>query len=348
MNKLRYVAVSTGTLLLLSVTAVSASALRMQLTTVSLDSLPALVSPNDEITFTGTLTNANTGEGLRDKTVVIYREGPISPMIVAEALTGIDGSFSVPWTATLDVNRDTPVTVFAQFDGDETALASRTGKMSFRIALIPINLEITTDANKNRYSVGSIAFFSVAFHDGMGNFIDPDFIRATYDGNFVSMTKEEVGRYTFETSRLVKFEEHQFGVFAEKFGYISTQKSLTITVFGAQIAKPVKVSALKIGDDVRIKVKNNVLSPGEIYTFSGKFLDGSAVESSSGMWQFSVNPAADSFSLKSLEKSLGPDKSTIFKVKVQGTPTKLLWKALDLHGKQLADGTSSVVSVRTR
>ncbi|MGH9921349.1 MAG: hypothetical protein ACRD38_01205 [Nitrososphaerales archaeon] len=348
MNKLQYVAVSTGTLLLLSVMTVNASALRMQPTTLSLDSLPSVVSPDDQITFTGTLTNANAGEGLRDKTIVIFREGPIGPMAIAEALTGIDGGFSATWTAALDVNRDTPVTVFAQFDGDEAALPSRTSKTSFRIALIPINLEVTTDSNKNRYSIGSMAFFSVAFHDGMSNFIDPDFMRATYDGSFVSMNKEEVGRYTFTTQRLVKFEEHQFGVFAEKFGYTSTQKSLTVTVFGAQIAKPVKVSALKMGDDVRIKVKNNILSPGEIYTFMGKFIDGSAVESSSGMWQFSVNSAADSFSLKSLEKSLAPDKSTIFKVKVQGTPTKLLWQALDLHGKQLADGTSSVVAIRSR
>ena len=348
MNKLQYVAVSTGMLLLLSVISVNASALRMHQTTLSLDSLPSSVSPNDEITFTGTLTDTNTGEGLRDKTIMIFREGPMGTEVIAEALTGIDGSFSATWTAALDVSRDTPVTVFAQFEGDETALPSRTGKMSFRITLIPINLEITTDSNKNRYSVGSTAFFSVAFHNGMGNFIDPDFIRATYDGNFVSMKNEEVGRYTFTTQRLVKFEEHQFGVFAEKFGYSSTQKSLTVTVFGAQIAKPVKVSALKIGDDVRIKVKNNILSPGEIYTFMGKFIDGSAVESSSGMWQFSVNSAAGSFSLKSLEKSLGSDKSTIFKVKVQGTPTKLLWQDLDLHGKQLADGASSVVAVRTK
>ncbi len=348
MNKLQYVAVSTGTLLLLSVMSANASAQRMQPTSISLDSLPSLVSPDDEITFSGTLTNANRGEGLRDRTITIFREGPMGPEVIAEALTGIDGGFSTTWIASLDVNRNTPVTVFAQFDGGEGLMASRTSKVSFRIVLIPINLEITTDSNKNRYSIGSTAFFSVAFHDGMGNFIDPDFMRATYDGNFVSMNKEEVGRYTFTTPRLVKFEEHQFGVFVEKFGYSSTQKSLTITVFGAQIAKPVKVSALKIGDDVRIKVKNNILSPGEIYTFMGKFLDGSAVGSSSGTWQFSVNSAADSFSLKSLSKSLPPDKSTTFKVKVQGTPTKLLWQALDLHGKQFADGASSVVVVRAR
>jgi hypothetical protein len=162
------------------------------------------------------------------------------------------------------------------------------------------------------------------------------------------MNKEEMGRYTFETTRLVKFEEHQFGVFAEKSGYTSAQKSLTVTVFGAQIAKPVKVTALKIGDDVRIKVKNSVLSPGEIYTFMGNFIGGSAVESSSGMWQFTVNSAANSFSFKSLQKSLVSDKSTMFKVKVEGMPTKLLWQALDLHGKQLADGTSSVVAIRAR
>jgi len=348
MRRLQYLAVAASMVLLLSGVFGNANALQRQPTAITLDAPPSVVRHNDDVTFTGTLTDSETGEGIRDKTVIIYREGPIVPVPIAEALTGIDGAFSATWTATLDMNRDTPVTVFAQFDGDDTALPSRTGKTSFKIALIPINLEITTDGNKNRYFIGKTALFSVAFHDGMGNFFDPDVIKATYDGNFVSLNKVDVGRYTFETPRLVKFEQHQFGIFAEKFGYVSAQKSLTITVFGAEITKPVRVTASKVGDDIMIRVKNHPLSPGDVYTFTGKFLGASTLEGSSSSWQFSIDSATGSFIFKSLEKSLPSGKFTSFKVKADGAPTKLLWKALDLHGKELASGATTVRAIRAK
>ena len=348
MRRVQYFALAAGMLLLLSGVLVNASALRKQPTRITLDVSPSVVSLNDVVTFTGTLTNPDTGEGIRDKSVIIYREGPIVPVPIAQALTGINGAFSITWTARLDMNTDTPVTVFAQFDGDDMTMPSRTGKMSFVIALIPINLEITTDGNRNRYSIGSTALFSVAFHDGMGNFVDPDVIKATYDGNFVSLKKVDVGRYTFETPKLVKFEQHQFGVFVEKFGYASAQKSLTITVFGAEIAKPIKVTASKLGDDIRIRVKNNILSPRDVYTFKGTFVGASPLGGSSSSWQFSIDSAPNSFMFKSLVKSLPPGKFTSFKVKTEGTPTKLVWEVLDLNGKGLAAGATVVKGMHAK
>jgi hypothetical protein len=345
MKGIRYLAVAAGMILLLSGVLGNANALRAQPTTITLDIPSSAVSLNDVVTFAGALTYSKTGEGVRDKTVIIYREGPMTPVAIAEAFTGIDGGFSTTWTATMDMNRNTPVTVWAQFDGDDTAMPSRTGKATFKVALIPLNLEITTDGNKNRYTVGKSVLFSVAFHDGMGNFVDPDVIKATYDGNFVSLNNVDVGRYTFETPRLVKFEQHQFGVFVEKLGYTSTQKSLTITAFGAIIAKPVKVTASNVGDSIMIRVKNNVLSPGDVYTFKGKFLGASPVEGSSNSWSFNVD-SANSFTFKSLEQSMQPGKFTSFKVNVDGTPTKLLWTAFDLHGKELASGATIVRTIR--
>ena len=347
MKRVQYFAVAVGMLLLLSGVLVNASALRKQPTVITFDAPTSAVSHNDVVTFTGTLTNSNTGEGLRDKSVFIYKEGPMAPILIAEALTGIGGAFSTTWKATLNMNRDTPVTVFAQFDGDDTAMPSRTGKTSFRIALTPINLEITTDGNKNRYFIGKMALFSVAFHDGKGNFVDPGVIKATYDGSFILLNRVDMGRYTFETPKLVKFEQHQFGVFVEKFGYTSIQKSLTITVFGAEITKPVKVTASKVGDDIRIRVKNHPLSPGDVYTFMGQFLGASPLGGSSSSWQFSIDPTG-SFTFKSVEKSLPSGKFTSFKVKTDGAPTKLLWKALDLHGKELASGATTVRAMRTK
>ncbi len=346
MQWVQYFAVAAGMLLLLSGVLANANALRMQPTAITLDISSSEVNLNDTVTFTGTLVNSNTGEGLEGKSITIYKEGPIVPEPIALAMTGIDGAFSATWVATLEMSRDRLVTVFAQFDGDEQAMPSRTGKTTFRVALIPINLEITTDGNKNRYFVGQTALFSVAFIDGMGNFVDPDVIKETYDGNFVSLNKEDVGRYTFQTPRLVTFEQHQFGIFAGGFGYTSVQKSLTITVFGAEIAKPIRATALKLGDDISVRVKNHMLSPHDVYTFKGKFVGASPTGGSATNWQFVIEVATDSFAFKSLEKSLAPGKFTSFKVKVEGSPTKMLWKAFDLHGKEVGAGTTTVRATR--
>ncbi|MFQ5941634.1 MAG: hypothetical protein ACE5J2_01820 [Nitrososphaerales archaeon] len=338
--------IAAGMLLLLSGVFANASALRLQPTEITLDISSLEVNLNETVTFTGTLVNSNTGEGLQGKSITIYMEGPIVPERIALGLTGIDGAFSTTWVTTLDMNRDRLVTVFAQFNGDAQAMASRTGKTTLRVALIPINLEITTDGNKNRYFVGKTAFFSVAFFDGMGNFLDPDVIKATYDSIFISLKREDLGRYTFQTPRLVTFAQHQFGVFAGGFGYTSAQESLTITVFGAEIAKPIRATALKIGDDISVRVKNHMLSPHDIYTFKGKFIGASPTTGSSTNWQFTIEAGTDSFAFKSLVKSLPPGKFTSFKVKVEGSPAKMLWKAFDLHGEEVAAGATTVRAKR--
>lgn len=348
MKQVQYLALAIGILLVLSGAVVSANAQRKQPTSITLDTPPSVVRSDEIVTFTGMLSDADTGEGIRNKSIVIYREGPIVPIPIAEALTGIDGNFSTTWTARLDTNKDSPVTVFAQFDGDETTMSSRTGKTSFRIALIPIDLEITTDGNKNRYGLGDRALFSVAFHDGMGNFVDPDNMKATYDGNFISLNNIEVGRYTFETPQLVRFEQHQFGVFVDKFGYASAQKSLTITVFGATIPEPVKVTAVKFGDDLKIRVKNHLLSSGDIYTFRGEFIGATLMESSADKWRFSIDTTANSFTFKSIENSLTPGQSSYFNVNTDGTPTQLFWKALGLNGKEIAAGVEAVMIFGSR
>lgn len=328
-----YLAIASGLILILSGTLVNANAIMMP-TSISLKVSSSWVNLNDTVTFSGSLVDSETGKGLSGKTVTIYREGPIIPEPLVSATTDKDGTFSVNWTAALDRNMDTHVTVLAQFNGDGNTMASRTGKTTFTVVLKPIDLVMTTNENKNRYFLGEKAFFSIALSDGSANFVDPDFLRATYDGNFVEMTREDVGRYTFQTSSLVKFEQHQFGVFAEKWGFKSTQKSITITTFGGQDHKPMTVTATKKGNDIRILVRNSELSPNNVYTFVGTFLGATAASGTATNWQFSVDDTTNSFAFKTTEGYLAPGKSVILKMKVEGNPTKLVWKAFDLYGKE--------------
>ena len=328
-----YFAIASGLILLLSGTVINATA-QMMSTDITLEISSSRVNLNDTVTFSGSLTNAETGEGIAGKDITIYKMGPMGPLPFLTATTGEGGMFSVDWNAMLETNRNMPINVWAQFDGDGDAMPSRTGKTTVTVALKPIELVLTTDSNVNAYSLGKKALFSVAFSDGAGNFVDPDFVRATYDGRFVEMAGVDVGRYTFETPHLVKFEQHQFGVFAEKWGFKSAQKSTTITTFGVQDYKPMKVTAAKRGDDIRIVVRSSDLNPHNIYTFVGTLVGGVATKGSATDWQFSTDDATNSFMFKTLEGYLVPGKSITFKVKSEGAPTQLLWKAFDLYGKE--------------
>ena len=328
-----YFAVVSGLILLLSGTLFNVNAVG-QPTDITLEISSLLINVDDTVGFSGSLVNSKTGNGVEGKTITIYREGPIIPIPFETAVTGINGAFNANWIAKLERNTNTPITVFAQFDGDDDALPSRTSKTTFKVALKPLELVVTTDGNKNKYLLGDRALFSVAFSDGAGNFVDPDFLRSTYDGKFVEMTNLAVGRSTFETPHLVKFEQHQFGVFAAKWGFESTQKSITITTFGVQDYKPMKVTASKRGNDIRILVKNNELSPGNVYTFVGSFIGGVTEDATAEKWMVLIDHKRNSFTFKTIEGYLSPGKFVVFKLKVEGEPTELMWKAFDLYGKE--------------
>ncbi len=342
----RYFAIAAGVMLLLSgVLANANAAMRPTALTLSVD--PMVINHGGTVTFSGMLTNADTGEGIAGKTVRIHMEAGMGPAPIASGMTNADGAYTIIWQANLERNRDTPITVLAQFDGDGTAMPSRTAKITYKIALIPVNLEITTDTDKNRARVGDRVMFNVAIYDGNGNFLDPEVIKSTYQGNFVQMMKVDVGRYTFETPRLTKFD-NQFGVFIETLGYVSAQKSLTVTAFGAHTLKPMKTTASKVGDNITVRVTSSVLNPSDIYTFRGQLINATPVEGSATNWQFSVENPIGTFVFKSLSGALKPGGTKVFKVKADGTPEKLFWEVRDLNGKVVASGVTVVKALRSK
>lgn len=331
-------------IILLSALVANAAAESKQAVNLTLDPVPASVSHKDAVTFSGTLVDAATGEGIGGKPVTVYREGSLGVMPIDQVVTAANGVFSVEWVAELEFNRDTPVTVFAQFSGDAGTMSTKTTKQTLKITLIPIKLEITTDRGKLKYYLGEKATFTVKIYDGSGNFLDPDVIKPTYDGKFVTMKKADVGKYTFETPQLVRFEQHQFGAFVEKFGYVSAQKSMTMTVFGAEIKNPLRVTAAQQGDIVRILIKSNSLSPHVAYSFSGKLVGATVVDGSSAKnWKFSKS--GDSFVFKSTSGAITAGKAMMFGVKYEGTPEKLVWQVFDEYGKRLVFGETAIKKV---
>jgi hypothetical protein len=75
---------------------------------------------------------------------------------------------------------------------------------------------ITLD--KTSYKVGDRAVFTVTFADLEGSPIEPNSIRAIYNGESVELQKQDTGLYTFTTKPLIK-EHQQLIVSAEKSGF---------------------------------------------------------------------------------------------------------------------------------
>jgi hypothetical protein len=95
-----------------------------------------------------------------------------------------------------------------------------------------LKLEIATNVqtNKQYYEAGEAAKFTVTFTDLEGNAINPDTIRAYYDGKIVQLVQEDdVGVYAYITPGLTK-ENHQLIVSAEKEGFATDTTYLSIPI----------------------------------------------------------------------------------------------------------------------
>ncbi len=86
-----------------------------------------------------------------------------------------------------------------------------------------------TELDKASYKIGDKATFTVTFTDLQGNNIDPDKIKAYYDGQAVQLEKQNVGVYTFTTSGLAK-TNHQLIVSAEKTGFPTETTYLSMPI----------------------------------------------------------------------------------------------------------------------
>jgi hypothetical protein len=84
---------------------------------------------------------------------------------------------------------------------------------------------ITLD--KTSYKVGDKAVFTVTLADLEDSVIEPDSIRAFYNGEIVELQKEDTGTYTFTTKPLIK-EHQQLIVSVEKSGFPTDTTYLSI------------------------------------------------------------------------------------------------------------------------
>lgn len=86
-----------------------------------------------------------------------------------------------------------------------------------------------TELDKTYYKIGDAATFTVTFTDIEGNSIDPDTIKAVYNGRTIQLEKHDAGIYTFTTPPLLK-AHHQLIVSVEKNGFPTDTTYMSIPI----------------------------------------------------------------------------------------------------------------------
>lgn len=194
----------------------------------------------EEVTFEGALTTAD-GDPVRDAEVNIIKLIPKpEQVVIATGVTGIDGDFSLTWTAELtgterafqDVTRkmlSESVQIYADFAGNDDFAPSRSGMNTAAINANAVNNFINSD--KNLYIQGDSALIFIAFVDSNDEFVDPDMLRVVLNDQEVDVEKKKTGSYTLTIPSLPK-EHTQIFVIPQKLGYNTDSGFLTLIVDG--------------------------------------------------------------------------------------------------------------------
>lgn len=278
---IKSLAISLGTLLLLSGAFVTTNAQQTTITLVTLEPFPSVVAVGDEVRFTGTLT-AIDGKGLADMTIKIIelRSGTAGTNVLATTKTDNNGSFSTTWIADLDPNnltRDRIMVVFASFDGAPSYSASKSRTSGLTVAIQDMKVSFTFD--KQTYFSGEVATFMLKFSSPLGHPIDPERMRGIYDGKTVSLERASEGVYIYKTPALTP-PTHTLQVIAEKHGYKIYNDAKTLSVFSPQTLPGIRlnfdytpkqvIQGMEVSFTLRFTDLNNVVAPFVNYTFTIK------------------------------------------------------------------------------
>ena len=228
---------------------------KLKTTQLTVDPLPectnafqcnATFLSGDIVTFTGILTD-DTGRFVRDAKINIYSFTATEMQLLASAVTERDGTFKTTWKAqfmgtkfggeTFKQQINEVLTIFAKFEGDNKYAPSQSGRIVITVKIKDMITVAATD--KKLYKEGEAALVFANFIEAeiegknieYGNFIDPDSMRATYDGEPVELSKKKSGSYTFVTPPLT-VGHHQLVINPAKEGYNNRVGFITVQVSG--------------------------------------------------------------------------------------------------------------------
>lgn len=211
-------------------------------TRITLDSVPTIVRPGDQLTFTGILTTVQ-GEPVSGATVnVNLHSSGTQTTQIASAETDENGMYSTTWEVQmLPVEKSSGdltasvktqlAALYVQFPGEESYSSSRTNPSTISIQLNSIQTSV--GMNKKVYQPGESATIAIAFVDVDGNFVDPDDMKVYFNHDQVAdkLEKKKTGSYVYVTPPM-KAEHNQIQVIPMKQWYDAENEAVTITVIG--------------------------------------------------------------------------------------------------------------------
>ncbi|MFQ5969437.1 MAG: hypothetical protein ACE5J2_02960 [Nitrososphaerales archaeon] len=245
----KVVAVLSGVMLLLSATTMNTFAARQPVSlTLEIEGCKNDMSCGADffvgniVTFNGSLTTED-GSGIGGAEIKIIKMIPKPELIVvASGVTGLDGSYSIEWTAEFTETEKTfqdvtkkmlseTVSIYAEFEGDDNYSQTRSAK--FTVTIKANQLLTSINAERKLYAEGESALIFIAFIDSNDQFVDPDLVRVVYDDQEMEVDKKKTGSYTLITPEL-SIDHHQVIVLPKKEGYNPETGYLTVQVQGVE------------------------------------------------------------------------------------------------------------------
>ena len=243
MKPAQYVTITLVMIVLVSAVVVSydaAFAQRKSSAIITIDEVPKKVRPGETVPLTG-MVMTTTGEKISNAPVnIVLLTSDPRLIVVATGVTGLEGTYEIEWNvkfipqerAFTDVTRqiDTQVaSLFAQFEGNDNASASKTDKTTITIDVNSIKTFVNTD--KRQYREGEAATVFIGFVDEDDEFVDPDSMNVNFNLNSIisELEKKKVGSYIYLTPAL-QSGHNQITVVPNKAGFNIQAQAITITV----------------------------------------------------------------------------------------------------------------------
>lgn len=207
---------------------------------ITIDEVPKKVRPGETVPLTGVVMTT-AGEKLSNAPVsIILLTSDPRLIVVASGVTGLEGTYEIEWNVKLipkeraftDVTQQINTQVaslFARFEGNDNASASKTDKTTITIDVNSIKTFVNTD--KRQYREGEAATVFIGFVDEDDEFVDPDSMNVNFNLNSIvsELEKKKVGSYTYLTPAL-KGGHNQITVVPNKAGFNIQAEAVTITV----------------------------------------------------------------------------------------------------------------------
>jgi len=226
------------------------------------------VTQGETIAFSGQLIRASTLEGIPNATVNIVQQVAFGQStLLASGETDVNGFYSIPWIVDVELvagvsggsigtgttqgreNRF-QVTVVARFDGNDQYFHAVSNAQSFEVRLNALTIKVE---KKSTYLAFENVAVKIMVSDTNGLLVDPDKITSRFDGNPVTLLKQDTGTYVFSVASLSP-GSHQLQVLVEKRGHTSDDELITLDALKRKTSLVIATdkSSYQLGDTVSI------------------------------------------------------------------------------------------------